>query len=447
MPFENEFATGESLLTLHHSKAFTEFQGKIRPRSAVKVSPPTQLNPTRNNWEPNRVIAIDGSTVSVVLDNGFPMAEATLMKVSVVSIDLSELSNIRQNEIPSPRIFYDMEKAATFDCVLPGANVVRPDLQDDSPKRFFRQCAYDAFGGRLDQSHETLMETVRGIVGGAHASPRPPHCPVDDCDGDLVAGIDTYVCPCKRAETLFETDGFRFAERFSEVSSNGEAHGEVRHVVEIVALFNMLRFFARDEQGLTYLRDNVFILDGPMALFGHPAWLTPYLRIELRRINDICLANGFELAVFGFEKTGAFVDHFEQLDVDTDRGPRHRYAPRTVLALDSAYINRNITLRPVNAKPHGQDTYFGRKIFYKTTAGDHAVITTAMTNDSSRDFSRCDPSCYPRLGDILNVLDDLATYLYRDGFMPLIRANAHAAIPLKRGSDLIRGLFGKGGKQ
>ena len=114
----------------------------------------------------------------------------------------------------------------------------------------------------------------------------------------------------------------------------------------------------------------MFIVDGPLALFGHPAWLTPYLRRELKRINDLCRAQGFGLAVFGYEKSGAFVEHFERLDASPERGPRSRHPPATAFGLDAAYINRNVTLRPADAKPHGQDTYFGRKVFYKTAAGD-----------------------------------------------------------------------------
>jgi hypothetical protein len=124
-----------------------------------------------------------------------------------------------------------------------------------------------------------------------------------------------------------------------------------------------------------------------------------------------------------------------------ERGPRGRYPRGIAFAPDAAYINRNIVLRPVVAKPHGVDTYFGRKLFYKTSAGAHAVVTTAMINEASEDFQRCDADCYPRLGDMLDVLDHLATHLYRDGFMPLVRAHAHAAIPLRRGADIIRTLF------
>lgn len=446
MPFSNEFATGESLLTLQtaieSSRAFREFQGEIRVvPSTEKQGIPRILSAHRRNWIPTRVIAFDGSTVSEMLVNGFPMAEASLVKVSVVRVDLTQLINIRHDDIPSPQVFYDMEQAYTFDFILPGANVTRKMVVDDTPKAYFRNAAFRAFEGKLDDSHESLLETVRALTGGNRHSDVPPACPIDGCDERLAPGVGSYQCACQRAETLFETDSLRLSERFSDVSSNGEAHGEVRHVLEVVSLINMLRYFARDRARLQYLRDAVFILDGPLALFGHPAWLTLYVRRELRRINGLCRAEGFDMAVFGFEKSGAFVDHFERMDMCAERGPRGKYPSSTVFAPDAAYINRNIALRPEDAKPHGQATYFGRKLFYKTSSSGHAVITTAMVNESSEDFRRSDEDCFPRLGDILDVLDHLATHLYRDGFMPLIRAHAHAAIPLRRGADIIRTLF------
>lgn len=446
MPFESEFATGESLLSLEAaletSRAFREFHGKVRVEAPPGTGGgPRILSVQRRNWTPTRVIAIDGSTVSEPLVNGFPMAEASLVKISVVRVDLSRLTALAESDIPSPRVFYEMEKASTFDLVLPGANIVRGDVPSDTPKAFFREAVFDAFDARLDDNHETLMETVHAIVGGPHRPRNPAACPIEGCEERLKPGTGTYKCGCSQAATLYETDSFRFAERFSEVSSNGEAHGEVRHVLEIVSLLNMLRYFARSRANVRYLRDAVFIVDGPLALFGHPAWLTPYVRRELRRINGLCRDQGFQMAVFGYEKSGTFVDHFDRLDMCPDRGPRGKYPNGTAFAPDAAYINCNIALRPVDAKPHGTDTYFRRKLFYKTFSGGHAVITTAMINESAEDFRRCDEDCFPRLGDMLDVLDHLATHLHRDGFMPLVRAHAHAAIPLRGGADIIRTLF------
>ncbi|MBL0924294.1 MAG: hypothetical protein IBJ12_07490 [Sphingomonadaceae bacterium] len=440
MPYEGEFATGESLLSLERSEALREFQGSVRKREEADAPNPAVLTVPRNSWMPNRVVAVDGSTINVPVDNGFPMADVSLLKVALVSIDLSKL-NLREREIPSPRVFYEMERAHTFDKVLPGANIIRPNVQGDTPKDFFREVVQETLEGKIGAAHESLIDTVRAITANRERVGKRPRCPVEDCENELGIGEGRYECGCERKAALYEADIFRFSERFSDVSSNGEAHGEVRHLVEVLSLVNVLRFFASKDETLGYLRDNVFILDGPLALFGHAAWLAPYVRDEICRINDKCRNKGFDLAVFGVEKSGAFVEHFNQIDMTPEGGPRSKYAKKTAIALEARYINRNIALRPEDAKPHGKDTYFGRKVLYKTATGDHAVITTAIANEASRDLYRNDEPCYPRVGDILNVLDHLATYLYTDGFMPLVRANAHAAIPLRRGTDIIHGLF------
>ncbi|AFL52457.1 hypothetical protein [Sinorhizobium fredii] len=354
-------------------------------------------------------------------------------------IDLKELSALPPDEIPSPSLFRDMEQVETLDAVLPGANVVRKGLINDTPSAFFRESVHDLLTSRIDKSWETLGETLAAITYG-HDTSRT-RCPVEECEERLTPGKGAYPCHCHRAQTIFESDSLRFVERFNPTGSNGEAHGEVRHLLEVLALFNILRFFAAEPDRLVHLRDNVFILDGPLAMFGHAAWLTPYLRKELARMNDLCRSSGFDIALFGFEKSGQFVNHFEMIDFDEEEGPRKVFSAGTVITPDADYINRRITLRPKGAKVHGDITYFGRKVLYKTRSGDHAVITTAMVDGASQDFTRNDSGCYPRLGDCLNVLDELSTYLYRDGFMPLIRAHAHAAIPIQRGSDILRKTF------
>src|SRR5689334_1953733 len=60
MPFEGEYATGESLLSLQQSEAFREFKGRVRPRPPGPAVAPTVLNVPRNAWMPRRVIAVDG---------------------------------------------------------------------------------------------------------------------------------------------------------------------------------------------------------------------------------------------------------------------------------------------------------------------------------------------------------------------------------------------------
>lgn len=445
MPFNGERATGEALLSLEASEAMRNFRGTIAVTGdGLPPMPPQVLHVPRNHgWVPNQVIAIDGSTITTNFRSSFPNADASLLKVSLVSIDLHRLNSLRQDEIPSPALFRDMEDARTFDAIMPGANVVRRGLQDDTPTKHFRSAVHEILQSKIDNDWETLSDTLAAVERRRHDVSKV-RCPIEDCDKNFHRGVGAYTCPCGSGECLFESDGLRFWERFNEAGSNGEAHGEVRHVLEVASLFNVLRYFAA-QPGLFALRNTVFILDGPLAMFGHAAWLTPYFREELQRINNLCVNEGFELALFGFEKSGEFVEHFERVDFDENEGPRRVFPAGTVVAPNAGYINRCITLRPFSLKVHGQDTYFGRKILYKTQSGDHAVVTTAMANAASTDFWRNDLTCYPRLGDCLNVLDHLSTYLHRDGFLPLIRAHAQAAIPIQRGSDILRRMLTEAG--
>lgn len=441
MPFENEVATGESLLALQKSAALREFEGVISVRpDSVPRDPPPVVPVARSDWLPLRVIAIDGSSITHKVRNGFPGAEASLVMLSVVFIDISRLARISPQEIPSPRIFNDMDRAHTLDAVLPGSNVVRRDDPADTPKRYFRSTVFDALTGRLDKEHETLLETMRAITAERTST---IVCPVEGCMLSYDAGKGAHPCGCDRRETLFETDTLRFHERFNELGTNGEVHGEVRHVLEVLSLVNILRFFERDDR-IHYLRDCAFVLDGPLAVFGQPAWLAPYIRAEIMRISEKArAANGRDLVVMGVEKSGQYVSHFSDIDWTDGSGPRSRFSPGTVLVPNARYVNRNIVFRPEDAKPSGADTYFGRKVFYKTKNSAHAVLNLAMINRNSANFHDCSPAAFPRLGDALNVLDHLSTYLYQDGFMPLVRAHAHAAIPLKRGTNIIKDLFGE----
>lgn len=105
------------------------------------------------------------------------------------------------------------------------------------------------------------------------------------------------------------------------------------------------------------------------------------------------------------------------------------------------YIHRAIVFRPPDAKPWGQDTYFGRTVLYKSRTGQRMVLSTAMTSDEACDLSNTSLDAYPRLPDVLNVVDALSTYLFEGGFVPIVRAHSHAAIPLKLGGEILSKLF------
>lgn len=439
MPYEGQKATGESLIALEQSRLFQEFAGEIRApeKRNARILQTSSVPPSSDNI--TSILAIDGSIVSERIKNGFPGAEASLVQIALVSIDLGKLDAHADKKIVPPSAFNQMDKAATLQCILPGCNVAKSD--GTPPKDFFRQSIFDALQGSVQKNHETLLETYRALVSGRASTFR---CPQSGCEQLLTPATGAWVCPCSKSAALFETDPLRFHERFNEIGTNGEPHGEVMRFLEVILLLNVLRFFASFDRGLSILPRIAFVVDGPLAAFGQFAAVVPYVQKELRRINDLCLAKtGKNILLFSLIKSGQFVEHFEQLDFDETEGPNKRYAPQTALLPDIGYIHEAIVYRPPSAKPWGEDTYYGRIALYKSKSGQRMVINTPKTTEASLDLSNTSFSAYPGLAEATVILDRLSTYLFDGGFVPIVRAHSHAAIPLKMGGEIIKSLFDK----
>ena len=442
MAYENEFARGDSLWRLLGSPSVQEFRGIIRERENDKsLELPARLNLTRNKSTTKRVIAIDGSTTTHTVENGFPGAEAALFNLAVIVIKIAAMRNIPDDYIPGPQEIRDMEACRTMSAVLPGRNIVRDQEPDDSPKKFFRATLCKELEAKFDPNHETLLETLRTITKQHKGEIQ---CPADDCDNRVHPQEGISICHCNRKETIYETDVLRAHERFEDSGSGEQAFTAFRQAVEHLSLVNILRYFEKIDIWEVF-HDTAFIMDGPLALFGMTAWLQAHVRKEITRLHAEAIKRGGPgILLMGVEKSGHFLEHLKRLDWVQGEGPGQRLSNRTALAPNCKYIHKYIVLRPLDAKPYGLQTYYGRHVLYKNRNGQHSVIMTPMVDKRSSDLNDVSIEAYPRIGEALDIMDDLSTYLYQDGFTPLVRAHAHAAIPLKAGGRIMEDLFQEG---
>ena len=442
MPYPNEFASGESLPGLTTSRSVLEFQGAIHVKDANEQHDlPDCVNPDRSHDRITRVVAIDGSIVPTSVRNGYPGAEAALMLIAAVVLDLKAIKNPAPKWIPRPSEIRQLEDCDTIDAVLPGCNVSERERPGDSPSRFFRRTIYQTLKGSVEKDHESLLDTLTSITTN-----RPSQkiaCPVEDCDELIIPPIGDAICPCFRKETIYQTDVLGIHERFNESGANGQVYTLAQQVTEQLTLVNILRYCEQADNP-EFIRDTAFIMDGPLAVFGSAAWLHTWIQQEVKRIHCKYADKGYPgVLLIGVEKTGHFVEHLNRLDWSERDGPRQALHNGIALAPTMEYINQHIVHRPPNSNDFGRQTYYGRKILYKNRNGQHSVITTPIINESGVDKNCIDIDAFPRLGEILDIMDELSTYLYEDGFAPLVRAHAHAAIPLKSGAEILRRLFSK----
>ena len=444
MPYENEYATGDSLWRLLDNESVKQFKGTILVRNAPKPHEfPPSICPTRGGSRVNRIIAIDGSDVPYQVQNGFPKAEAALLNLAGLVIKTDELRNIGRDEIPSPSKLRELETVKTMSAVLPGPNVVGTEPGQETPKKFFRWTLRKELDFKLDPDHESLLETFLSITANAQEAEARFQCPIEDCKRQLERpGADT-VCPCEKGELIYPTDSLRAHERFYDNRSSQQAYTAFRQVTEHLLLVNILRYFHQHCDSIMF-DDIAFVMDGPLAIFAMPAWLKGHIQNEVGKIHQDLTKQGRRgLLLMGIEKTGEFVSHLEELDWLEQEGPRQRLKNGTTLVPTTKYIYRYINPNPNTEKAYGEAVYYGRKLFYKNKAGQHAVVMTPIVNTVGREPNSVSLEAFPRLGEVLDIIDDLHTHLYRDGFAPLVRANAHAAIPLRMGQRILESIFSR----
>jgi hypothetical protein len=441
MSFEGEFASYEPLRRLLDSEKVKALQNRLKIRKQEEETEDfdgsivNKSDLTESTLQPDLVLAIDGSNLAAKAENGFPGAEFGYITIASVLIDLKLIGELEKKEFVEPKKFRETEKASTIESVFPGCNVILDT--ERNAKSSLRRALFDELrsniiftdGETLLDTYEHLLSLKLSIGGGGTAK-----SPIEGFENeDMTYGLGEFTCS-KSGEQLFSTDALRLHELMNPGGSNGEMFGQIMSTLEKLWLVHILRAFER-KGWLPTLRRVAFIMDGPLAVFSTSSWLTKVISHELSRINELQKrVNGQDLLIVGIEKSGTFFNHFIEIDTTKD-GITDKFPKQSALLLNDGYIKRNIIFSE-SVKPYGQDTYFGRKLFYKAASGQKIVPVIACFNDYQKNLDTSNPDQFTRLADVMNLLDQLVSSRYPNSVSPLVSAHAEAAIPLNLGKRI-----------
>ncbi len=446
MPYEGEFAQHKSLQRLVNNTKVRQLLGSFEVRETVSQAELlTALNCITlplGEWKPDWVIAIDGSYAIVPIQNGFPGAEAAYVTVASVMIDVEKLRDLDKYRPVSPVEFRKTRDAETIDAALPGCNVVCGGFESASAS--LRHTLYDVFQDkRVFGEGETLLETYEALLAHKPQEHQKQSCPYgEDCphpDKPFSPQRGVYSCACPNHKPLYATDALRIHDGMNPAGSNGAMYAEIMQSWERIWVVHILRNLeARGWLGA--MKRLAFVMDGPLAVFGHPAWLSRAIYKELSRINKRVreATGGMDLLLLGVEKSGAFAQHLNMLDQENN-GSQGKLPPRFTALLTDDYIKQNIVYS-TSERAFGRQTYFGRKFFYKTANGSLIAAQVPLLEPEHEQAERADISQYPRLQDALTILEELASSRYRNAVGPLVEAHAEAAIPLNLGRKVLENL-------
>ena len=448
MPYENERSGYEPLRRIAENERVKELLSnyRVRQRPVQRTAPLPLIEVStlpHNGWKPNWVLAIDGSFLPVAIKNGYPGAEAAYITVASVMLDAAKLRELDQERPVEPKVFRATQESEALDDLLPGRNVVYEE--DGSAKVSFRRALFNLLTAKsMSEDGESLLDTYEVLL---QHKPKPQKaqteqgCPYEDCpvDGTYRPQNGTFLCMCKQKRALYSTDALRIHERMNpESGSNDRVYSEVMQVVERIWVIHILRTLEK-QRWLTSLKRLAILIDGPLAVFGQPAWISQAISEELKRINGLVReATGEDILLLGIEKGGEFADHFEQID-QNENGVAGSFPKRTAALLTDDYIKQNIYFSD-SMKPYGTGTYYGRKFFYKTRSGARIIATLPYLDDDHADWFRADVSQFPRLADAAMLLDELISSRYPNSLQPIVAAHAEASIPFNLGKKVLERL-------
>jgi len=438
MPYEGEYATYRPLQRISECQRVKGLlaRSKLLDKAQASYVACPAAAPSQSTAMPRFILAIDGSYAEVDVINGYPGAKVGYCTAASVLLDLDLVGQLDAERPVDPVEFRKTEQAASVDAALPGSNVVT--RRQTSARASFREELYDLFIDIIvDEDDRTnLLSTYEALLT-LKPTVNPQSCPYEEshgCSARFTIGHGCTSCPtCGRP--VYSTDALRIHERFRDIGTNGEAFGLVMQVIERLLVVHFLRCFEKRNL-LPRLESLAFFIDGPLAVFGPPAWLSAAISKELKRLNQkVQSSTGQDLLILGIEKTGTFVQHFEEID-QTESPGQQLFSVRQYIMLTDIYIKHRI-LYSDSQKRYGDDTYFGRKFFYKTQSGARIVATIPFLNDVQDTLQSDDISLYPRFATACTLLDRVVSSRYANAVSPLIAANAQAAIPLQLGSKVL----------
>lgn len=438
MPHEGEYAHYRPLHRITESTQVKSLLARSKKLEtgplSIPVSPSTATECLSEL--PRLLLAIDGSYAEVDVATGYPGAKIGYCTAATVLIDMDLIGKLDECRPVNPVEFRKTEQAACVDRALPGCNIVT--RRQTSPRASFREELYDIFVETIvDEDDGTNLLSTYETLLALKPSHNPQSCPYKEshgCNESLIIPSGFSKCP-KCGNPIYSTDALRIHERFNDIGANGEAFGLVMQVIERLLIIHFIRCFERGSV-LPRLKSLAFFVDGPLAVFGPPAWLSAAISAELKRLNNLFRkSTGQDLVVVGIEKNGEFVEHFLTID-ETETSGKYLFAPKQYALLTDDYIKRRINLSD-SQKRYGQDTYFGRKFFYKTKNGAKVVASIPFLSDEQDRIDTDDISLYPKFSAVCSLLDSVVSSRYVNAVSPLVTAHAHAAIPLYLGTKVL----------
>lgn len=411
----NEYASKSSHGYIIRDPDVSAFLEKCNlPKTAEEITIPANL---LHDLEPldinpiKHIIAIDGGRSEVFVKSDFPSSTLTFFQFGALFFKTEDLEAISKKQFIDPEDMARLNTIERYKLTLPTKNIL---LKDASTfKDSFRRSLFDFFA--KGTNGETFAETLRWLVFQDFDSPISeyslstcPSCGASDIRLGDATKQDKYLFKCPHCkEDIYLTDIFRLHEAIDDELGAGGALGYITILIEQIILVHLIKAILETKPSI--LSETLFIKDGPLAFFGQ----TANMHKSLRHLTNF-LAKKHNLFLAGLEKSGAFVEHADEIG--------KKMKPGSVLFLDNSYIYKYILPGKADSSaPYARTSYYSGKLIFKSV--DEKIYVVTLPTENADVFLNPQKSDYKNLDVILHNLQKLRCDMYDNSLFPVALAN------------------------
>jgi len=240
-----------------------------------------------------------------------------------------------------------------------------------------------------------------------------PHCREKTGVDHATLPYDTEQGNCPYCgNEIFITDMFGLHQTMTEDYAPNQVASDYMSISETLMIFTPIRYFWDSKRDI--LKKCLLIKDGPLSLRATLAKLSA----PIRRFFQYAKDNGYEVAMVGQEKSGAFYEHLQLIG---------RYAPsNSIFIPDNKYIRNEIQHSNLLGV-YGADTNYGAKLFIKIN-DYHQMVLNIPTGMRGESVTAPSINKLINVSNIMATLKNILSNRYEGALIPIELVNGVASL-------------------
>ena len=396
---------------------------------------------------PQKVISIDGSNYEASVRKELPFTRIGFVKISNLLIKRNDFKKLSDGNFVNPFEVAKLSKNnSSLSFALPSTNMCYKG--EDNVRNSFRKTMDEAlYNCRFSESDaSTSLRTTLFRMASLRS---------DDTSVDTNKLI-LFKCPTCGAENLelwdipevqrcphcgnviYPSDCLRIWEDVGDSGSNQSALTRFTNAVMHLLVVHYVRLLKEKspDSYLNSLSDLCFIINGPLAVFGNPAWLHSSILKYLYDVNKELTDSGRPpIIVMGVLKTGTICDYFKMIGSSVSKN--------SIFSVSDEFRDKYINFdRQPSSTTFGAETYYGQDFLLKTENGKLFVFNALLPYRDKHNklvFKKEKASLlnYSNIGTYAKLIEEFECDLDSTSLVPIALAKKYTTITLEPGGKVL----------